>query len=143
MFIRKMIEADMPAVLDIELQCFGKRDVENLEKCFNDTNYCYLVADNGGIVIGYIAFMIVGDDAEVVILGVDSMYRHMGVGFALSKAMITELKRLKKNSIFLEVRKSNVVAMALYSKLGFNAINVRKKYYDGVEDAVIMKCDIK
>ena len=140
--IRNMEEFDIAEVADISLECFGKRDVEDIEKCFNNPIYTYLVADNDGVVVGYSVFMDSGDDSELISLAVSSLYRHRGVGFALSKEMVNRIKSAGKKNAFLEVRKSNMVAIALYNKLGFKPINVRKKYYDGIEDAVIMQYSV-
>jgi ribosomal-protein-alanine N-acetyltransferase len=41
--------------------------------------------------------------------------------------------------VFLEVRRSNEAALALYHKLGFIEDGVRKRYYsDNHEDAILM-----
>jgi ribosomal-protein-alanine N-acetyltransferase len=43
------------------------------------------------------------------------------------------------NSVFLEVRPSNITAVELYEKLGFREIGRRPKYYtDSKEDALVM-----
>ena len=43
-------------------------------------------------------------------------------------------------SIFLEVRESNAVAIAMYEQFGFIKISTRKKYYDSpVEDGLVMQ----
>ena len=39
----------------------------------------------------------------------------------------------------LEVRESNVPAIKLYEKFGFEVCGIRKKYYDNVENAVLMR----
>ena len=47
--------------------------------------------------------------------------------------------------VFLEVRPSNLVALALYRSLGFHEIGVRKDYYPaplGHEDAQVMALDL-
>jgi ribosomal-protein-alanine N-acetyltransferase len=44
-------------------------------------------------------------------------------------------------TLWLEVRASNVAAIALYESLGFNEATIRRNYYptaDGREDAIIM-----
>ena len=38
----------------------------------------------------------------------------------------------------LEVRVSNAGAQALYTSFGFVPVGVRKKYYENVEDAIVM-----
>jgi ribosomal-protein-alanine N-acetyltransferase len=47
--------------------------------------------------------------------------------------------------VFLEVRSSNVAALALYRSVGFSEIGVRRGYYqnpNGSEDASTMACDL-
>ncbi len=142
MVIRRMNADDIVEVADIEFACFGKRDPDEIERCYNNPIYKYFVADNDGVVVGYAVYMESGDDAELIQVAVDSMYRHRGVGYMLSKALVDDIKKSGRKYAFLEVRKSNIVAMALYNKLGFDPISVRKKYYDGIEDAIIMKFEV-
>ena len=40
--------------------------------------------------------------------------------------------------ILLEVRASNVAALALYDRLGFTRFNVRERYYSDGEDGIEM-----
>jgi ribosomal-protein-alanine N-acetyltransferase len=40
----------------------------------------------------------------------------------------------------LEVRASNVAAQELYRRFGFVPAGVRARYYEGVEDAIVMWC---
>jgi ribosomal-protein-alanine N-acetyltransferase len=48
------------------------------------------------------------------------------------------------NSVYLEVRLSNITAIKLYEKLGFREIGRRFNYYpDSNEDAVVMMKDIE
>ena len=46
----------------------------------------------------------------------------------------------KVDTIYLEVRESNISARSLYSKFGYNEIGIRKKYYAApIEDAILMQ----
>ncbi len=63
-------------------------------------------------------------------------YRNRGIATNLIAVMQNYAKASGKGKIFLEVRKSNAVALSLYEKAGFNRISERKKYY-GDEDAII------
>lgn len=141
MKIRKMTTSDIAGVSDIELQSFGVTDKENLEKSLKNHDYIYLVADIDGLVVGFICFYIGPETCDVISLAVDRMHRQRGLGILLSKQMIKVAKSKKVNSIFLEVRRSNNSAIGLYKKLGFIEFSLRKKYYDGVEDAIIMRYD--
>ncbi len=76
---------------------------------------------------------------------VDPAVQGQGVGSKLLENMI-ELARKKAETIFLEVRPSNTVAVALYEKRGFNEIGVRKGYYPAEnghrEDAVMLALEL-
>ena len=56
--------------------------------------------------------------------------------------MLEELIRIAKNrklkDITLEVNINNIPAINLYKKYNFEEVGIRKKYYNNVEDALIM-----
>ena len=43
-----------------------------------------------------------------------------------------------KDNISLEVNEKNYAAISLYKKAGFEDVGRRKKYYNGMDDAIIM-----
>ena len=58
---------------------------------------------------------------------------------------LIEVARGRAETIFLEVRPSNVGAIALYEKMGFNEIGIRKGYYPaehGREDAIMLALEL-
>ena len=65
-----------------------------------------------------------------------------GIATLLLNTLEKELKAKQTESIFLEVRTSNIPAINLYTKLNYNKISTRTKYYDNLEDANIMKKDL-
>ena len=59
----------------------------------------------------------------------------------MMESLIEEARDRKITSVFLEVRPSNSAAIALYRKLGFNELGIRKDYYpakEGREDALML-----
>lgn len=81
------------------------------------------------------------DECEVLNLAVSKEKRRQGFGKLILKSALGS-DFLKNTSVFLEVRKSNVAAISLYEKVGFNKIGERKRYYTNpLEDAVLMKMD--
>ena len=57
------------------------------------------------------------------------------------KDLFSECRKKNIVNIFLEVRKSNLSAIQLYEKNGFNEIGIRNNYYqnrDGTENAILM-----
>ena len=57
------------------------------------------------------------------------------------KDFFNECRKANITNIFLEVRRSNSLAIRLYEYNGFNEVGVRNNYYqnrDGKEDAILM-----
>ncbi len=112
---------------------------ENIIKDINNSNFKYFIAKYNDIIIGYISICYVMDiDIEAIVVRKD--YQNQGIGSLLLKHVFEFAKTNNMNNIFLEVRVSNKKAINLYTKNGFEQIDVRKKYYpDNLEDAIIFK----
>ena len=79
------------------------------------------------------------DEGELLQIAVDKTARRRGVADKLMGAAMRYSEVLSIRRIFLEVRKGNETAIALYKKHGFVNVRVRKDYYsDPTEDAVVM-----
>jgi len=79
------------------------------------------------------------DQGEVVNLAVAPAARGRGAGSILLESLLESAQGLGLASIFLEVRESNVVAIALYHSRGFRDVGVRRQYYSHpVEDARVL-----
>ena len=48
------------------------------------------------------------------------------------------MNKYERNNISLEVKEKNVPAIKLYEKYGFEKVGIRKKYYNGIDNAIIM-----
>ena len=78
-------------------------------------------------------------------IAVDPAFQRRGLGRALLEQVIDEVEKRGVVTLWLEVRASNVAAIALYESLGFNEATIRRNYYptvDGREDAIIMALPI-
>lgn len=137
--IRRMEDGDLVQVETLERETFNSGSKESLMSTNSSGNYIYLVKEENHRVVGYISLLVVGDDAEVIQIMVLKEFRGRGYGRELLVAGEEECKKLLKTGIILEVRRSNTVARKLYKSEGYNEISVRKNYYDGTEDAIIMK----
>ena len=72
-------------------------------------------------------------------MAVDPDYQGQGLGRRLMNELISRVKALGVDSMTLEVRPSNTVAINLYTSLGFRSVGQRPKYYTNpVEAAEIM-----
>lgn len=100
----------------------------------------WLVAMEGDKVVGYIGSQTVLDESDMMNVAVHPDYRRRGIAEALVLALADELITRNSHSLTLEVRASNAPAIALYEKLGFEQIGLRKNYYrNPKEDAQILR----
>ena len=128
--------------------------VAELEKlCFNDpwsvnsivyelTNplSLWLVAEEAGIVVGYVGSQSVMDEADMMNIAVHPEYRRRGIAQELVHRLVTALRQKEVRRLTLEVRASNEPAKALYSGLGFEQVGRRPNYYRNPrEDALILR----
>src|SRR5262249_51786071 len=91
-----------------------------------------------GEVLGYVLFWHVTDEIHLLNVAVAPGERRGGIGRALVEEVIAYAKAHAAAKILLEVRASNVPAIALYKALAFTEFNVRTRYYADGEDAVEM-----
>ena len=100
----------------------------------------YIVARQGRTVLGYGGLMFAVDEAHVTNLAVHPEHRRKGVATRLLLALAREAIDRGCPAWTLEVRASNVAAQELYRRFGFAPAGVRGRYYEGVEDAIVMWC---
>ena len=92
--------------------------------------------------ISYVLCQDLFPEIEILRFGVKRKFQLQGNGKFLLKSLISLLKQKNYNRIFLEVKRSNFVAISLYKQFGFIDISIRKNYYfeSGVYyDAKIMQ----
>ena len=131
----------VPQVAELEKLCFSMPWSENSIAHELTTDYSFwLVAEDDGMVAGYIGSQIAFPEADVMNVAVRPEYRRRGVGQILVEALCTHLHNIDCESLTLEVRASNAPAIALYEKLGFVQVGRRPNYYrDPKEDALILR----
>lgn len=145
MLIRNMTAEDILAVVEIEKECFSlpwseKSFAESLSR--EDTIFL-VCEENTQTITGYIGMYLSFEEASITNVAVASQFRKKGCGEQLVIAAKAAAKAAGAESIFLEVRVSNVPAISLYKKQGFENLGIRKKFYEHpVEDAIIMKVGI-
>lgn len=126
-------------ILEIENRCFSVPWTRTaLENQMNDKKSIFLAAVDGGRVLGYIGMLAILDEGYISNVAVAPDCRRRGIAGALIDAVIAR-KRDELAFITLEVRTSNMPAIALYKTHGFTEVGRRKNYYDRPkEDAVLM-----
>lgn len=136
-----MTEESLKSVGIIERDLFEHPWSEDMYRAElnKDNSFHYVVVLNDEIAGYYGFYKTYDNEAEVTNIAVAKKYQGQGIGNCIMSSMIENAIKLCVDTIFLEVRASNHKAIRLYKKFGFTQINIRKKYYEGVEDAVIMR----
>jgi [ribosomal protein S18]-alanine N-acetyltransferase len=99
----------------------------------------FLVAEQRGVVTGYIIARRAADEGEILNLGVAPAHRRYGIGRALVEQVLALFRHDGVRKVYLEVRESNAAARRLYDRLGFAEVARRPRYYRRpVEDAVVL-----
>lgn len=142
--LRTMTYADLPTVLDIErLNYPFPWDEDIFIDCFKVGYGCWVCEEDGKI-LGYSIMTMGVGEAHILNLSVAPGQQGQGVGRRIMDILI-EIAKGEAETMFLEVRPSNPSAIALYQKLGFNEIGVRKGYYPaekGREDAIMYALEL-
>lgn len=105
---------------------------------FYNENSEYFVICEDEIVCGFAGLWFNIDEAHIMNIAVRKDFRKNGIGSELLNFLIDEAKSKKKMCITLEVRDDNIPAIELYKKFNFEILGRRKKYYNNVNDAIIM-----
>jgi ribosomal-protein-alanine N-acetyltransferase len=140
---------DLDPILAIEQLSFrwpwGRASFENEWSCQNACSYVVksAPADRGEQIVAYAFLRRVVDELHVLKIAVTPAQRERGIASWLLNHCFTKGARQGANSVYLEVRRSNIAAIKLYEKLGFWEIGRRPSYYpDSNEDALVMMKDI-
>lgn len=140
--ITPMTAAHLPQVAALEKRCFPADPwSENLFRfALGSPNSTILLAEGAdGTLLGYAVLYSVLDEGNLDNLAVARSFRRQGVADALLSALAGLCRERGIVRLMLEVRASNVPALALYRKYGFAEVGRRKNYYDNPrEDAILM-----
>ena len=141
MRFEKMNADHVAQVAALEAICFHDPWSENsvASELNNPLSY-WLVAMEGDRVAGYVGSQTVVGETDMMNVAVHPDFRRQGIAESLILALVEGLKSLESHCLTLEVRASNGSAIALYEKLGFAQIGLRKNYYrNPKEDALILR----
>lgn len=138
---REMRTDDLNAIMVIEPQIYPYPWTRGNFSDSLNSGYTARVLLDGEEIIGYSLMMLVLDEAHLLNLSIAKTSQKQGLGRTLLEHMVEIAKNNQMANMFLEVRQSNLSAIALYENMGFNEMAIRRNYYpaaNGREDAILM-----
>lgn len=147
--IRQFQPDDIKQVVSVNLRCLPENYPDQFFMgLFYHAPEAFFVAEHEGEVIGYIMCRIERGisgfgrlpvkKGHIVSVAVLSALRNKGIGKALIHAGMEGMMSYGATEFYLEVRKTNEEAVAVYEKLGYNIRRVLRGYYRDGEDAYLM-----
>ena len=148
--LRRFKPSDLDGVIRINRECLPENYTAlffiNLYKRFPQT---FIVAEANGEIVGYImcrietgipSFKLLGitKKGHVISIAVLPSHHRKGIGYALMREATQAMVNYNAKECYLEVRESNLSALHLYKKLGFETARTVRKYYADGEDAFVL-----
>ena len=152
--IRRCERNDLPAVIDINMAALPEHYSDYFfESILRELPEGFIIAELNGKIAGYIMckiefgfsnFRKLGfvKKGHVVSVAVLEEHRGKGLGKALMLEGINGVMEKKADEIYLEVRISNISAIKMYQKLGFDTKSRLRSYYRDGEDAYLMALEL-
>ena len=143
--ITKMTSAHIEEIARLEKECFSSPWSEDGLKSELDNSFArFFVALSDGRIAGYIGSHNVLGEVYITNVAVFPEFRRNGVGMTLVDFLVNEMNAEEAEFVTLEVRESNIKAIDLYEKCGFEKVGKRKDFYEKPrEDGVLMTHFIK
>jgi [ribosomal protein S18]-alanine N-acetyltransferase len=143
--IRVADAEDIPRVIDLERRCdtaahWSEKQYRDLFHAHPPAVPIALIAEGMGAhaLLGFLIARYIAQEWELENIVVAPDVRGWGIGKRLMLEFLARAEQTGSQSVFLEVRESNIPARRLYESLRFNEIGRRKGYYaNPVEDAVL------
>jgi ribosomal-protein-alanine N-acetyltransferase len=112
-----------------------------LEEMEHPNASCYVLTSGEPLTdspVGFICFRNVGDESDLLNIGVDPESRGCGIGKKLMTFYAEECRQRGAKTLYLEVDPRNVPAVRLYLSQSYRNNGVRKNFYHGKFDALLM-----
>lgn len=141
LFLHPMSINDVKDVVTLQ-QVAMSQDAWTFGKLAGELDYpdrTWWVARKDGVIVACAGGQIV--DAELCVFSICVLpsFRREGIASLLLERVANDAQGLGADSITLEVRTDNMVAINLYRKIGMSDVGVRPHYYHDGADALIMR----
>lgn len=146
--LRPMSVNDLGQVAELERRAFPPQDGH---ACWSAATFgddmaqpgrTWWVAHDQGTVVGFAGGAVVEGNLEVLDVAVDPARRRQGLALRLMGRIAYDAQMLGATSATLEVAQANEAAQALYRRMGFRQMGVRRNYYGRGLDAITMCADL-
>ena len=142
--ISKMSIEDLKSIKDIlssNFDNFWSYDVlEDELEC--DNSYVIVAKNSENIIVGFAGLKVILDEANIMNIVVKKDFRGKKISSYMLNETIQYCKNHEINAINLEVNIKNTIAINLYKKYNFKEVGLRKKYYNGIDDAILMTLEL-
>lgn len=101
-------------------------------------NSKYIIAKYDDEIVGFVGIWVSLDVVHITNIVTKKSKRNLGIASSLLQQAINLANQKQATSITLEVNEKNIPAINLYKKFNFQEVGCRKKYYNGIDDALIM-----
>ncbi len=136
--IRKAVAEDVSAIADIEKASIPQPWSEAaFVEAITQENAVTLVAEIDGAIAGFITGVFLFDNSDIYSVATAEQHRKKGIGGKLLTAFFDTLPS-EVETVGLEVRESNLAAIALYEKYGFERVGMRKNFYEQPRENAIL-----
>lgn len=141
--IKKMTLDDLNSLKENFNEKFDKFwNYSILENDFKNNDSYYIVAKCNNEILGFAGYLKIIDEINILNIVTRIDKRNLHIGSKMLEYIISTSKNEKANSITLEVNVNNIPAIKLYEKYNFEKVGLRKRYYYGTDDAIIMTLHI-
>lgn len=144
--LRPMRFSDLDVVMIIEHRGYAFPWTAGIFTDCLKSGYAAWLLEDKGLPVGYGILSVAAGEAHVLNICVDPLVQSRGRGRLLLRRLLDSARTQQAQRVFLEVRPSNMAAIALYESEGFNEIGRRPRYYpapnNGREDAIVMAMEL-
>ena len=136
---RRLTTFDLAAVADLEKSVFSAPWSErSLSLLCTERAFGYGVFDEQGRTPSYAGMLTVLDEGQITNIVTRADCRRKGLATAVLRALLDQARARRLSQVTLEVRESNLAAIALYEKFGFVTVGKRPRFYTCPAEAALV-----
>lgn len=141
-----MQESDVPEVVEIERTAYAFPWTDGIFRDCLRVGYHAWVMEWRQRISAYGVMIVTAGESHLLNLCVRPECQGLGLGRKMLDHLVEVARMHNSESLFLEVRPTNTVAIELYRRAGFAEVGIRSGYYpapNGREDALILALPLR